>query len=130
MVPAGVSAQRYRDYAWKSFHAPDEAVYRLIDRQTGKTVAFKTHRYLSPTEALLLMGGVDPDCKGAGLGALNSYFEYNEFHRKGIKRVVTHVSATNYPIFLLEISKLGYRITQTLAVLRKIYAAAQSESRP
>ena len=121
LVPAGVSGQRYRDYVSKSFHAADEAVYHLIDRQTGRTVAFKTHRYLSATEALLLLGGVDPECKGVGLGAINSYFEYNEFHRLGIKKVTTHVSASNYPILVLEISKLGYRVTQAFAVLRKIY---------
>lgn len=121
LIPAGVSAQRYRDYVRKSFHTAGEAVYRLIDRQAGRTVAFKTHRYLGPSEALLLLGGVDPECKGAGLGAINSYFEYNELHRMGIKKVTTHVSASNYPIFVLEISKLGYRPTQTFAVLRKIY---------
>jgi hypothetical protein len=122
LVPAGVSAQRYRDYVSQSFRTAGEAVYRLVDRQTGATVAFKTHRYLSPTEALLLMGGVDPDCKGAGLGAINSYFENNLFHGMGIRKVTTHVSASNYPIFVLEISKLGYRVTQAFAVLRKIYS--------
>jgi hypothetical protein len=120
-VPPGVSVQRYRGYVWKSFSAADEAVYRLIDRHTGRTVAFKTHRYVSPTEALLLLGGVDPDCKGAGLGAINSYFEYNALHGLGVKKVTTHISASNYPIFILEISKLGYRVTQAYAVLRKIY---------
>jgi hypothetical protein len=121
LVPEGVSARRFREYVWQSFRAADEAVYRLIDRFTGHTVAFKTHRYVNSTEALLLLGGVDPECKGAGLGAINSYFEYNTFHRLGIKKVTTHVSASNYPIFVLEISKLGYRVTQAFAVLRKIY---------
>ena len=121
-VPEGVSARRFHEYVLQSFHAPGEAVYRLRENGTGRTVAFKTHRYLSPTEALLLLGGVDPDCKGAGLGAINAYFECNEFLRKGIKRVTTHISAANYPIFVLEISKLGFRVAAAFAVLRKIYA--------
>jgi hypothetical protein len=64
---------------------------------------------------------VDAECKGAGLGAINAFFEYNYFHRIGIKRAVTHISASNYPIFVLEISKLGFRVTAAFAVLRKVY---------
>lgn len=120
-VPEGIAERRYREYVRRSFQAPDEAVYRLTERATGATVAFKTHRYVSPTRALLLLGGVDPECKGAGLGAINSYFEHNELLRKGVRRATTHISGSNYPIFVLEIARLGFRVTAAFAVLRKMY---------
>jgi hypothetical protein len=120
-VDPGVSGIRFREYVRQSFHMPNEAVYRLIDRSSGGTVAFKTHRYTSSTEALFLLGGVHPDFKNLGLGPINEYFEMNELMRKGIKRGTTHISAANYAVFNLEIGKLGFRVLMSLAVLRKIY---------
>lgn len=120
MAP-GSSGKRYQAYVIKSFRSPEEAVYRLIERASGRTVAFKTHRYVSASEVLFFLGGVHPDLKTAGLGLINEYFEFNELIRKGIKRGVTHISASNYPIFNLEISQLGFRVIATFAVLRKVY---------
>jgi hypothetical protein len=117
----GSSGRRYQAYVLKSFDSPDEAVYRLLDCATGSTVAFKTHRYVSATEVLFLLGGVHPDLKSLGLGLLNEHFEFNELIRKGIKRGVTHISASNYPIFNLEIGQVGFRVMATFAVMRKIY---------
>jgi len=120
-TPAGFSGERYRQYVLRSFHASDECVYRLIDRQSGCTVGFKTHRYVSPTEVLFLLGGVDPDLKDLGLGVIAEYFEFNELIRKGVTRGITHISACNYPVFNLEIGRLGFRVLATLAVMRKVY---------
>ncbi len=120
-VSRGESGRRYRAYVMKSFHAKDEAVYRLIDSADGSTVAFKTHRYVSATEVLFLLGGVRPDLKNLGVGLINEHFEFNELIRKGVKQGVTHISASNYPVFNLEIGGLGFRVLTTFAVLRKIY---------
>jgi hypothetical protein len=120
-IDPGVSGTRYREYVRHSFLAPDEAVYRLMDRERG-TVAFKTHRYISGTEVLFLLGGVHADYKNLGLGLINEYFEFNELIRKGIKKGVTHISAANYPVFNLEIAQLGFRILTTFAVMRKTYS--------
>ena len=120
-VRPGVSGARYREYVRKSFLSPDEAVYRLVDRE-GRTVAFKTHRYLGGAEVLLLLGGVHADYKNLGLGLINEYFEFNELIRKGIRKGITHISAANYPIFNLEISQLGFRVLATFAVMRKTYS--------
>jgi hypothetical protein len=117
----GDSGRRYQAYVAQSFRSPDEAVYRLIDGSNGNTVAFKTHRYVSPTEVLFLLGGVHPDFKNLGLGLINEYFEFNELIRKGINRGVTHISASNYPVFNLEIGHLGFHVMTTFAVLRKVY---------
>jgi hypothetical protein len=120
-IDASLPGARYREYVRQSFAAPDEAVYRLVERATGRTVAFKTHRYLGLSEVLLLLGGVHPDYKNLGLGLVNEYFEFNELIRKGIRLVTTHISAANYPVFNLEVGEIGFRVLDTSAVLRKRY---------
>jgi hypothetical protein len=119
-IDPSVSGARYQEYVRHSFLAPDEAVYRLIDRE-GRTLAFKTHRYLGGTEILFLLGGVHADYKNLGLGLINEYFELNELIRKGIRKGTTHISAANYPVFNLEIAQLGFRVLTTFAVMRKTY---------
>ena len=120
-IDPAASGARYREYVRKSFVSPDEAVYRLIDRE-GRTLAFKTHRYLGGTEVLFLLGGVHPDYKNLGLGMISEYFEFNELIRKGIRKGTTHISAANYPVFNLEIAQLGFRVLTTFAVMRKTYS--------
>ena len=123
-LPAGISGRRYQEYVRNSFHAGDEAVYRLLDEH-HRTIAFKTHRYVSDREVLFLLGGVHPAWKGLGIGPINEYFEFNELIAKGIRRGVTHISAVNYPVFNLEIGSLGFHVTGTFAVLRKHYPSVQ-----
>jgi hypothetical protein len=120
-IGPAVSGARYREYVRQSWVSPDEAVYRLIDRE-GRTLAFKTHRYVSGTEALFLLGGVHADYKNLGLGMISEYFEFNELIRKGIRKGITHISAANYPVFNLEIAQLGFRVLTTFAVMRKTYS--------
>jgi len=119
---AQVSSARYLAYVRQSFVRPDERVYRLVNSTTGRTVAFKTHRIVSPEEALMLLGGVHTDFKNAGMAPINAYHEFNELIRNGVKRFTTHVSARNYAVMNLEIGGFQYRIKQTFIVLRKIYA--------
>ncbi len=125
----GVSGTRYREYVRHSFLTPDEAVFRLVDRATGQVVAFKTHRYVSESEVLFLLGGVHPDYKNLGVGVINEYFEFNMLMQKGIRFGITHISASNYPIFNLEIGNLGFRVLTTFAVMRKIYASGRLSNR-
>jgi hypothetical protein len=117
-----LAGKRCAEYVHKSFRSPEEYVYRLVDRSSGRTVAFKTHRLVGNAEVLFLLGGVHPDFKNIGLGAANDYFEFNELIRSGIKRGVTHVSARNHAVVNLELGNLGFRVLATSAVMRKIYA--------
>lgn len=117
-----ISGARYQAYVRQSFVRADERVYRLVNPATGKTIAFKTHRLISPDEALMFLGGVHPDYKAAGLAAINAYYDFNELMKNGVKRFTTHVSARNYGVMNLEISGFQYRIKQTFIVLRKLYA--------
>jgi hypothetical protein len=116
-----ISSARYQAYVRQSFTRSDERVYRLVNKEREQTVAFKTHRLVNNEEALMLLGGVHPDYKNAGLAAINAYCEFNELIDKGIKRFTTHVSARNYGVMNLEIGGFQYRIKQTFIVLRKIY---------
>jgi hypothetical protein len=117
----GISGKRYRLYIEKSFREPDERVYKLSSKQDGRILGFNTHKYLSPTEVLMFNGGVLPEYKTTGLGAISDYLLINELKSKGVRKFVTHVSARNYPIMNLEISGLGFKVERSFAVLRKIY---------
>jgi hypothetical protein len=119
---AAVSGQRYREYVRESLRLPDQRVYRLVEDGTGRVVAFKTHRYTSPTDVTLLLGGVHPDYKSLGLGIMNGHFELNELLANGVRNVKTRISAANYPVFNADIGHIGFRPLQTSAVLRKLYA--------
>ena len=122
LIARTVAGRRYAEYVRRSFLTPEEYVYQLIDRSSGRTVAFKTHRRVGNGEVLFLLGGVHQDFKNLGLGAASDYFEFNELIRNGIKRGVTHVSAGNHAVVNLEIGNLGFRVLATSAVMRKIYA--------
>ena len=63
------------------------------------------------------------ELKNAGLGLISEYFEFNTLIGKGIQRGITHISASNYPIFNLEIGRVGFRVLGTFAVMRKVYPA-------
>jgi len=121
----GISGERYREYVRHSFQSPNEAVFRLIDRASRQVVAFKTHRYIGDSEVLFLLGGVHPSYKNLGVGLINEYCEFNLLMQNGIKSGITHISASNYPIFNLEIGNLGFRVLTTFAVMRKTYADGQ-----
>lgn len=117
-----ISGRRYCRYVEHSFAASNESVYRLYDPKTNRTVAFKTHRLLDNGEVLFLLGGVHPKFQRLGLGVINSYWEFNTLREKGFARGYTHISAANYPVFNVEIGKLGFRVLATYAVMRKVYA--------
>lgn len=116
-----ISSARYQAYVRQSFVRPDERLYRLVNPATARTVAFKTHRIVSPEEALMLLGGVHADYKSAGIAPINAYHEFNELMRNGVKHFTTHVSARNYAVINLEVSGFQYRLQKTFIVLRKVY---------
>lgn len=118
---AAFSAARYRAYVRKSLASPDERLYRLVDNATGRVLAFKTHRLLGPGEALMLLGGVHPDYKDAGLASISAYFQYNSLREEGVRRITTHVSARNIPTLNIEVSGLQYRIAAVFTIFRKLY---------
>ena len=101
--------RRYEHYVHKSFKSPDEDVFRLVNRCTGETVAFKNHRLNPPDGVTFFLGGVRPDLKSLGLGAINNRFHFQWLREHGVKRGVTHISAANHPVFNMEIGRMGFR---------------------
>ncbi|MES2206977.1 MAG: hypothetical protein V4525_09310 [Pseudomonadota bacterium] len=120
-IPKELASKRYQEYIVQSFYSKNDSVFSLKDNTDNKIVAFKTHRQLTESHMLLLLGGVHLDYKGLGIGAINEYYEFNYLIRHGIKKATTHISAVNYPIFNMEIGKLGFRVEKVFAVMRKIY---------
>ena len=120
-VPRDFSGRRYEAYVRKSWENPEEEVWRLFDPRRDLTVAFRTHRRVGTDEAILLLGGVRSDLKGAGIGVVSSHYCFNQMRQAGIKRAITHISAGNGPIVDLEIRHFGFRYRQAFAVLRKLY---------
>ncbi len=118
---AGLSGRRYQRYIEKSFRAQDERVFKLVSQDSGRIVAFNTHKYRCPDDVLMFVGGVRNECKSMGLGAIMDYFLINHLKEMGVKKFTTHVSARNYPVMNLEIAGLGFKIVRNFVILRKVY---------
>ncbi len=118
---ADCSRARYETYVRQSFANPTDDVLALRDRDSGEIVAFGTQRRVSPTEAKALLGGVALAHQGTGVGLISDYMGNNYNFERGIRAVTTAVSAINYPILHVHLGHMGYRVTQALTVLRKIY---------
>ena len=59
--------------------------------------------------------------KKSPIPVINGYLELNELHKKGIKKVTTHISGSNYGVLNLEVKDFGYKVVNGFVVLRKIY---------
>lgn len=119
---AGKAAgERYRRYVMKSFEAPDECVYKMVNDATKEIVGFGTHRHTGQDEAVIFIGGIVSTYQKAGLGPISDFLAINNLRREGVKKAYTHVSARNYAIMNLEIAGLGFKVIDTHVVLRKVY---------
>ena len=119
---AGKAAgERYRRYVMKSFEAPDECVYKMVNDATKEIVGFGTHRHTSQDEAVIFIGGIASTYQKAGLGPISDFLAINNLRREGVKKAYTHVSARNYAIMNLEIAGLGFKVIDSQVVLRKVY---------
>lgn len=117
------ASKRYACYLANSMQAPDQHLYALKNSETGDIIGFKSHRYLPDGSVQLLLGGLRTDCRGSGLAPVLEQLEFSTLLAAGIKRGVTAVSARNLAIMNLEIAGFGFKVKESLAVLRKIYAA-------
>jgi len=116
------AGKRYGAYLARSMESPDQHLYALKNGQNGDIVGFKSHRYLPDGSVQLLLGGLRDDCKGSGLAPLLEHLEFSTLLAAGIKRGVTAVSARNLAIMNLEIAGFGFKVKESLVVLRKMYA--------
>ncbi len=121
LIPDRFSGDRYMFLVNQSFEQNDEFVYKFFNSQTGEILGFKTHKILTEHEALMYLGGIAEKYKRSPLPAINGYLELNELFAKGIKKVTTHISGSNYGVLNLEVKEFGYKVTQAFVVLRKVY---------
>ena len=121
MIPENFSGNRYKFLVQQSHVQNDEFLYKFFNSQTGEILGFKTHKLISDTEVLMYLGGIVEKFKRSPLPVINGYLELNELFNRGIKRVTTHISGSNYGVLNLEIKEFGYKVAQTFMILRKIY---------
>lgn len=125
LVPSDFSARRYAAYLRQSFELSTDEIWALSDTATSTLLAFRSHRKTSSTQAQLLLGGVRKDLLGEGLGAISTYFCFNQMVADGIKRATTRISVSNKPVFDLEATHFGFRYQQVNYIFRKHYPALQ-----
>lgn len=121
MMPADFSGNRYRFMIKQSFELENEFLYKLYNTQTGEILGFKTHKIINENEALMYLGGINEKYKRSPLPAISGYLELNKLFVKGIRKITTHISGSNYGVLNLEVKEFGYKVTQAFIVLRKIY---------
>ena len=115
------SGERYQKYVRKSHETQDEFVYKLINTNTNEILGFKTHKIVSENEALMFLGGILNQYKKTPLPVISNYLELNELFAKGIRKITSHISGSNYGVINLELKEFGYKVTQAFVILRKIY---------
>lgn len=120
-IPPWYSGRRYEAYVRQSCESADDEVWHLREHQTGRIVAFRTHRRLAGGDMLLLLDAVSPRVPTVGVSMIAAQFFLSEMCRRGVPALTTHASVINLPSFTLEITGLGFRLVQPFAVLRKIY---------
>jgi hypothetical protein len=121
LIPKSFSGERYKRYVLKSFETKNEYVYKLVNSTTGEILAFKTHKIINENEALMYLGGVPDKYKKSPIPVISGCLELNGLMDKGVKKVTTHISGSNYGVLNLEINQFGYKVVNAFAVLRKIY---------
>ena len=120
-ITSNFSGERYKAYVIKSFEADDEFLYKFFNADSGEILGFKTHKIINSEEAIMFLGGVVNKFKKSPIPVINGYLELNELHKKGIKKVTTHISGSNYGVLNLEVKDFGYKVVNGFVVLRKKY---------
>lgn len=116
-----LARRRYHAYVHRSFQAEDEIILALRDRSSSEIVAFGSYRCVSASEVCGLLGGVSPDLQRTGLAVVHYQFDLNHLLALGIRVVTTSVSASHHAVVHSHLNYMGYRVTHTWVVLRKIY---------
>jgi hypothetical protein len=119
LLGSAMSGERYRRYLRQSFDNDDEEIWAVQSQESGRLLTFRSHRVISPTEVLLLNGGVHPEYKDIGLGVISSHFCFAQLRASGATHAISHISAANSPIINLELGYCGFKVVQSFAVLRR-----------
>lgn len=116
-----LARRRYQAYVRRSFEVEDEVVLAVRDRCSSRIVAFSTFRYASPSEVCGLLGGISPDLQRTGLAVVHYGLDTGYLFARGVRVVTTSVSALHHAAVHSHLNYMGYRVTHTWIVLRKLY---------
>lgn len=120
-IVQGFSGERYAKYVEQSFNSSNEEVWGIVKNDSQEIVGFRTHKIIDNSKVLLLLGGVSPDLIGLGIGPVSWSLCAEELKSRGFVSAITHISASNYPVFNMEFGFFGFKLQKTEAVFRKIY---------
>ncbi len=121
MMGKEFAQKRYRAYIQKSQQSPEEQLVRFFDKRTQDLISFHTHKQINPTTVIHFLGGVAPKYQCTGACFACEYHLFNHFIKQGIKKIITHISGSNYPIMNFEFKTIDFKPEQAFVVLRKIY---------
>ncbi|NUM33246.1 MAG: hypothetical protein HUU50_01760 [Candidatus Brocadiae bacterium] len=116
-----LSQKRYRAYIQKSHQSSEEELVKFYDKRTQNIISFHTHKSIDNKTILHFLGGVAPEYQGTGACFACEYSLFNSFIQRGIKKIITHISGSNYPIMNFEFKTMDFKPEQAFIVLRKIY---------
>lgn len=112
-----ISGKRYVNWIMSSLGEENYYLYKYT--YDNDIVGFHMIK-LENKKAYALLGGVNPDYKGIGIGLEISLLLNNILYSLGIKEIDTHISAINTNIFNIYMF-MKYQIKDVKTVLRKIY---------
>lgn len=120
-LDVSLARKRYRLYITKSWQSPYERLIRCLDLRDNSLIGFHTHMKQEPDSMLHFLGGVAASHKGSGATIGFERMLFNQWIEEGVKKVVTHISLSNYKIMEAEYKAFDFKAKQSYAVLRKIY---------
>ena len=120
-IDPALSSLRYELYLRDSFERSTDEIWLLKSKVSGEPIFFRSHRNLDKNQVLLLLGGTSVKYLNLGIGMIAWNFTVNQMIRSNVKGATTHISASNIPVFNLEINHIGFKVRNSFAVLRKLY---------
>jgi hypothetical protein len=120
-IESSLSGLRYEHYLRESYQRSTDEIWLLKSKASGEAIFFRSHRNLDKNEVLLLLGGTSAKYMNLGIGMIAWNFTVNQMLENKVKGATTHISASNIPVFNLEINHIGFKVRNSFAVLRKIY---------
>ena len=117
-----LAQKRYRAYIQKSHQSSEEKLLKFYDKRTQELISFHTHKQIDNKTVLYFLGGIATKYQGTGACFACEYHLFNYSIQHGIKKIITHISGSNYPIINFEFKTMDFKPEQAFIVLRKIYS--------
>jgi hypothetical protein len=113
--------RRYRLYIEKSWRAADEHLLKFYDPRSRELTGFHTHKLTDGATMLHFLGGLARKHWNSGLIFGHELMMYNRWIDLGVRKMVTHISMSNYRTLESGYKAHDFKAEQAFAVLRKLY---------